>query len=270
MVATHLLILLITPTIAIMRLTSIRALVTRPMEQAEPLAEAIRAHQGYAGILPMLVIQPLTETPFMRDTILSLDQYEKVIVTSHHGAAYGLEKIDNYWPQLPVRQTWFAIGRKTAKTLSCFDVSPQSPGDSASSEGLLALESLNNVSGQRILIIKGEGGLTLLEDTLSERGASVSTLAVYCRQCPDYPEHTLENCLKDDVINTILCASGETLSNLMTLAGKTPLKHYDLVVPSERVAELAYNAPFRQIIIASGASNDAMLSALETLELQKK
>ncbi len=253
-----------------MRLTSIRALVTRPIEQAEPLAQAIRARQGYAGILPLLAIKPLAETQLMRDTILSLDQYEKVIVTSHHAAAWGLEKIEIYWPQLPLHQVWFAIGRKTANTLSHFDVSPQSPKSSASSEGLLALDSLNHVSGQRILIIKGEGGLTLLEDTLRELGASVSVLPVYCRQCPDYPEHTLANRLKDDFINTILCTSGETLSNLMTLAGETPLRLCDLIVPSERVAELAYNTSFRQIIIANGASNDAMLSAMETLELQKK
>ena len=253
-----------------MRLTSIRALVTRPTEQAESLALAIREHEGYAGILPMLAIEPLAETQAMRDTILSLDLYDKVIVTSHHAARYGLDRLENYWPQLPLHLEWFAIGKKTAHTLNTFDVSPQSPEHSANSEGLLALDSLSEVDGQRILIIKGEGGLTLLEDTLTELGASVSTLAVYRRQRPEYPEHTLANQLKNEAINTVLCASGETFSNFMALAGATPLSAYDLVVPSERVAELAYNTPFRQVIIARGAGNDAMLSALETLELQKK
>jgi uroporphyrinogen-III synthase len=66
-------------------------------------------------------------------------------------------------------------------------------------------------------------------------------------------------------IDVILISSGEGLANLQLLlspAETSKLKHTGLVVPSKRVARLAQDAGFDQVVIAENASDVAMLRAL--------
>ena len=253
-----------------MLLTSIRALVTRPQIQAQALAEAIQIRQGQAWTLPMLAIVPVTENQQMRNTLLALDQFNKVIVTSHHAALFGLELIDQYWPQLPFHLQWHAIGSKTACTLANYDVDTETPPKGVDSESLLAMDSLTHVDSEKILIIKGKGGRSLLEETLRTRGATVECLETYQRQAPEYPENTLPNLLEKQKINVILCASGETVENLLKQLPENQINDLSLIVPSQRVADQLAKTPFQQVIVAEGASNEAMLSALAALEQQQR
>ena len=147
-----------------------RVLVTRPLEKAKGLAQAIQARGGEAWILPMLEIVPKPESQSMRNTLLGLDQFQKVIVISQHAARIGLEWIENYWPQMPIGLDWFAIGASTAETLAEYDVQALSPSPGIDSEALLGMPSFANVQGENILIIKGEGGRDLLEQNLARQG----------------------------------------------------------------------------------------------------
>ena len=251
-----------------MLLTSIRALVTRPQVQAQSLAEAIRSRQGHAWVLPMLTIAPVTETPQMRSLLLELDQFDKVIVTSQHAAHYGLTLIDQYWPQLPVATDWFAIGPQTANTLSYYGIDVKTPSESMDSEALLNLNDLSSVRQQKILIIKGKGGRTLMADTLKARGAIIEQLETYERKSPDYTTNPLPDVLRKKRINTVLCASGETVTNLLNFLPESEMPQLSLVVPSQRIASAFAALPFRQVTVSEGAGNKAVLAALEGVEHQ--
>ncbi|WP_257293349.1 uroporphyrinogen-III synthase [Endozoicomonas sp. YOMI1] len=245
-----------------MNLSPIRALVTRPEPQAQTLTEAIRAANGQAWPMPMLGIDALAETQTMRDCLLMLDQFDSVIVTSRPAARQGVELIERYWPQLPLHCRWFAIGSSTAAELEQFAIKAEYSDTGADSEALLTLESFNHMQDKRVLIIKGVGGRQVLEEQLSNAGASVHTLDVYQRSCPAYERNAVVKKLESHSINVILCGSGETLTNLGYYLPMSYRADYRLLVPSERVARQAHSLGFQQVTNTGGASNEMMLQAL--------
>ncbi|MCW7554992.1 uroporphyrinogen-III synthase [Endozoicomonas gorgoniicola] len=246
-------------------LNRIRALVTRPQPEGGKLAERIHQQGGRAFVLPMLSIVALAETQAIRDRVLQLDHYEKVIVISQNAARFGLELIENYWPQRPIHQQWFAIGETTRHTLAQLDVPAVCSRQGNNSESLLALDGFQDITGQRMLLIKGKGGRDFLEKTLRQQGAQVDTLEVYQRLCPDYQPDEVRQQLADHGINVILAGSGETVRNLRQYLPRTLLEHCRLVIPGQRVAGLAESLGFRQVYTATGADHAAMLSVLEKI-----
>ncbi|MDP0561735.1 MAG: uroporphyrinogen-III synthase [Candidatus Endonucleobacter sp. (ex Gigantidas childressi)] len=252
-----------------MFLSSIRALVTRPKLQSQSLANAIKNRDGQAWALPLLEIASIADNQSIRNTLLDLDQYNKIIVTSHHAARLGLNLIENYWPQLPIGIEWYAIGPKTARTLSYYGVDTRMPQRIVNSESMLTMASLANVRDEKILIIKGKGGRFLLEQTLKTRGANVVCLEAYQRLAPVYPTNILPDLLKYLHINVVICASGETIINLLNILPEDNTPCLNLVVPSQRVASQVMGMSFKKIVVAEGAGNNAMLLALATLEQQR-
>ena len=255
-------------------LQSIRALVTRPSEQAETLVQKIQALGGHACSMPMVEINPLPEDQPIRSAVMALDQYSKIVVISHHAARLGMNHIENFWPQLPLKTDWFAIGEKTRNTLSAYDVKAFCPETPLDSEALLALDDFQAISGEKILLIKGKGGRELLQKELEARGALVHTLEVYERKQPEYTASAVQNKLKQHDINVILTSSGEILTNLAHYLSSEQLsseklsefpKTCRLVVPSQRVEKIAQSMGFQQVYIAQGATDSAMLSVLSLI-----
>ena len=124
------------------------------------------------------------------------------------------------------------------------------------------------MSGQRVLIIKGEGGRAALRQALEERGARVDELRCYRRSAPDVCPDALQGLLRQEGIRRILISSGEALENLSALlesAAEASVSSHvcTLVVPSSRVAEQARGAGWRDVVEAANASDDAMLAALQ-------
>ncbi len=256
-----------------MNLSYIRALVTRPEPQARALVTAITAASGQAWSMPMLAIEALEQTQAMRDCLLMLDQFDKIIVTSRPAAKLGMELIEQYWPQLPIHSQWFALGSGTADELKPFCIRAQYSAQGTDSEALLQLPAFNmrernkavRHAKEKVLIIKGIGGRDLLEQRLRLLGDSVQILEVYQRSRPKYPHNALVKKLESHAISVILCASGETLANLGHYLPAQHRAHYRLLVPSARIARQAYDLGFHHVVNTNGASNTAMLQALETL-----
>lgn len=253
-----------------MFLTSIRALVTRPALQSQSLVASIESMHGMAWALPMLEIAPLEDFSAVRNTLLALEQFDKIIVTSHNAAEYGLKFVNDYWQQLPAALEWYAIGLKTANVLSLFNINAKTPDDCFDSEALLAMKHLAHINNKKILIIKGVGGRLLLEKTLKERGGIIECLETYQRRMPAYSTEILPNLLSKKKINTVICASGEAIDNLLTILPRGDALRLCLIVPSQRIAHQIEKTPFRQVIVANGASDNAMLSVLTVLQLQQE
>lgn len=242
-------------------------LVTRPANQADALCAAVEAAGYTAHHQPLLELLALSELPPpQRQLLLDLDRYQHVIFVSGNAVRFGMACIEDYWPQLPVGLAWYAIGDATAVLLHGFGIEVVTPGKLMTSEGLLAVPPLQAVAGQRILIIKGEGGRATLREELLRRGATVDELACYRRACPDLPAGQLAASLHEWRIDLVMISSGEGLANLQALLRwpeTTKFTPICVIVPSERIARLAQKAGFGQVVTAENASDVAMLHALE-------
>jgi uroporphyrinogen-III synthase len=198
--------------------------------------------------------------------VLDLDHYQHIIFISANAVHFGMAVVTDHWPQLPVGINWYAVGDATARGLERFDIQAVTPGSDMTSEGLLSLPYLRNIEGQRVLIVKGEGGRHTLRTELLRRGALVDELACYRRGLPELAAGALAQRIAQWQIDLILISSGEGLANLLLLlspAETTKLKAIDLIVPSQRVAEMARDAGFGRIVTAENASDVAMLRALQ-------
>ena len=153
----------------------------------------------------------------------------------------------------------FAIGARTAEALKAQGLDALSPEDERS-EGLLAMDQLRSIQGQRVLLVAGEGGRDLLAAALSERGASVSDYRCYRRAVRSGVM------LQTDEIDVVVAASGDgAVAAADVWFGQGGSAEVTVLVPSDRVAGIAREAGFRRVVECAGASSRAILSALKEL-----
>lgn len=244
-----------------------RLLLTRPEEHCAALAQVL-AEAGYVGqCMPLLAIEPLPETPALRSRFLDFDHYDAVVVVSQTAARLGLDYLDHFWPQPPVRQHWFAVGAATAAPLEAFGLDVRWPSEGDDSEALLALpewDELLEIPGTRIAILRGEGGRAWLGERLRERGAQVDFIELYRRTFPDYPAGFVRQHVDTHALNGCVVSSGEGLQRLIALAADdwSWLAQMPLFVPSVRVADAAAQAGALDVRNCQGASASALLACL--------
>lgn len=239
-------------------------LVTRPAHQAGPLCTRITAAGGRPVRFPLLVIRDLTSAPQVVERLSHLADYHIAIFISPNAVQLGLTTIDRHGG-LPNGLKLATVGQGSARSIkNLLGRGPDiAPTDRFDSEGLLALPSMQTVTGQKILIFRGEGGRELLAQTLRQRGATVDYLELYRRECPSR-EAAEQDWLKKTDIITI--TSSEALHNLFMLASadEIPLiQAKPLIVVSERTAESARELGFHNtVIVAPRADDETIFQAL--------
>ncbi|MBL0485325.1 uroporphyrinogen-III synthase [Aeromonas caviae] len=241
-------------------------LVVRPAAQANPLVQMLR-QLGHAPLCcPLLETRPGCDLPHLGDMLREADLVIAVSMHAVHFAHYFLLQTGQTWPHID----YFAVGQASADAFAEVGIQALCPADPRS-EGLLALPALQGVSGRRVLILRGNDGRDLIARTLASRGALVHYCATYERHYPDLDGDALTRHWQAAGLDSLLITSGELLQRLLALVpGPQHPWLYDrlLVVPSPRVAEMAEGAGFTRIVIAQGASNQALVAALELRKME--
>lgn len=152
----------------------------------------------------------------------------------------------------------FAVGRATADALRAEGIESRVPEAGESTEGLLALPELREVSGSRIVIVRGEGGREKLAEELEARAAQVECLDVYRR----VRNHPRMMDLQD--ADTVVIGSGDGVRALADLVAMDGRGELNLIVPSKRVADVALELGFATLSISDGASDEAVISCLKS------
>jgi uroporphyrinogen-III synthase len=249
-----------------------KCLITRSEPHASELASRISELGGTSSIVTVMDIEPIPLSGADRSCILDLDLFSFVIVVSANAAHYLGELIDQYWPQLPLGLQWVAIGQATAKALtqaipelSLRDVHCPEGTDS---EALLALSLWKDVSDRRVLLVKGLGGRTHIQEQLAEQGANVSELPLYQRKALKQNKASLIDAMASSP-KYIQIASGDSFQSLLVMLGKLSPEVWGCsssywLVPSQRVAGLleSHGLSRSKIVVCQGASNNAVLSAI--------
>ena len=252
-------------------LSGLTVLITRPSNQVESLRRAIESGGAKVLSLPLIEIRALNDAQAiqdLKDKVLQLDCYQSLIFVSNNAVSFGGEVINNYWPQFPLKVDVIAVGPTTAEAASeRFACEVIQPTSGMTSEDILRLPQLQDVSEKKIGIVRGQGGRELLADTLRERGAIVDYLEAYSRTPIDYTSADFCNRLLEAGVNVLTVNSGESLDRLTHLLvdNRKKLQQLNLLVPSQRVGRQAENAGYQQVHSASGADPLSFVSALGEL-----
>lgn len=241
-------------------LDTLGILITRPEHQAQTLAQAIDKLGCKSYRFPTIDIQPIVNTGLQ-----DIDQYNMVIFVSPNAVIHSV----NVFKQTSLQKLKIAaIGGGTAKILMQLNIPVDlQPEFQFTSEGLLALPALQNIAGQKIIIVSGEGGRKLISETLRARGAEVQELPCYRRlkptTNPKFSKTDWEN------IHIIVATSKTALFNLLEMLDeneRTYLQAKSLLVGSPRVAKIAKDlAVVKEVIIADNATDESILSKLKDI-----
>lgn len=253
-------------------LAGLRVLVTRPAGRETELCSALEAAGAAVFRLPLMQVKPLNSAEQQSiiqvgETLIEqLDSYSAVIFISVNAVEYGLKTLAERWPSWPDTAQVYAIGKATAAALRERDIAVQCSSDTMDSEGLLAVEPLQAIDGQRVLIIRGVGGRALLAERLAARGAKVEYLECYQRMAPDLREEAVAALIADNDINVVCLNSGETVDNFYALQGLQGSEKFNLLLPSARVVAIARQYNYKNIVQADNAGTEASVAALQSLQ----
>lgn len=234
-----------------------RILVTRPAAQAAGLAALIAQRGGETVCFPLIDIAPADDWQALDDAIDRLDAFFLAIFISPNAVDFGL-------PRLLSRRAWpeglraVAIGPGTVKRLADFGIADVLvPQDRFDSEALLALAPLQaeRVAGQRVLILRGNGGRELLAETLRARGAAVECVPCYRRTAPR-DGSAVVSLLRNNALDAVTLSSSEGLRNLLELldtGSRERLLALPVFVPHRRIADEATRLGLHRVVLTGPA-----------------
>ncbi len=189
--------------------------VTRPPGQAEELALRLEALGARVTTLPVIQIEPVDDTRPMDAAIRQLGAYDWIVLTSATGvhvladrlAALGLDWDTRRRARIAV------IGPATANALQARGVMPDAMPDEYVAEHLS--ETLGNVAGQRVLLLRADIARKDLADDLRLRGAQVDDVTAYRTVSALVDASTLSALLGHDRPDAITFTSSSTVRGLV-------------------------------------------------------
>jgi uroporphyrinogen-III synthase len=255
-------------------LHGLRVLVTRPAGQAELLCKLIDAAGGEAFCLPAIDILDPVDSYHLESVVVALANYDLAVFISSNAITRGLDFITAHG-EWPANVSIATVGPRSAEALTPYGLTADLvPEQRFSSTALLALDELQDMSGKRVVIFRGNGGREYLHDTLVERGAEVDYVEVYRRACPVVDPEEIMPYWQPGVLDIITITSNEILQNLFDMAGieaQPLLRKLPLVVVGERQAALAKQLGFsHEPLLAEHASDVAILAALKKYYLAQR
>lgn len=255
-------------TVGLKELSGIGVWVTRPAGQQAHLRALLAAEGANLFTQPCLALQALNESyeAQIKQVILHLDVYQHVIFVSTNAVDYTLPWIDQYWPQMPFPQSYYAIGKATQESLIKWGIDAWAANKAMNSDELLELGSLQSLTGQKCLIARGLGGREYLAEQLRKRGAQVDYCQTYRRCKPEFDAEKLSRELLATKLDYVLVNSVDTLGNLLEMIKPSVLRHLQqfstVIAPSKRVLQACQLQGFKRVLQALNASDQAMFECL--------
>ncbi|MEM7563329.1 MAG: uroporphyrinogen-III synthase [Pseudomonadota bacterium] len=232
---------------------------TRPQHQQAELTGLLQADQAEVLSFAAIAIESAPPNPDLASLAGQIDDYDLVIFVSRNAVDYGIGWLG---AALPDQLQFAVIGEASRLALQDHVADLDSRlirSEPYNSEALLDAAGLQQVSGQKILIMRGQQGRNLLGDTLQQRGAEVSYCEVYRRTTPDVPADAFDALVATAFPTLAILTSNEGMQNLMQMISQPAavrLCQIPWLLISERMREsalnLGHNAP---IVIARSASD---------------
>jgi len=247
------------------RLAGRRVLILRPRVQAERFAQLVAAAEGLAVPFPTLEILPAVDAAALDAVLTRLEEFDTAIFVSPNAVEHGLNAVRERGLSWPTGLRCAVVGEGTGGALrraGFRDV--LAPRGGADSEALAALAEMQDMSGRRVVIFRGEGGREWLASTLAVRGARIDYAQCYRRVIPDADTAPVVELLGASGVHAICVWSSEAWANFLHLLGvhAALAAHAPVFVPHPRVAAAVAASGARAIVAEGGESG--MLCELES------
>ena len=253
-----------------------RVLVTRPEKQNKKIIADLVANGYFPEIMPMLSCRPLTQAQDSQAytqtqvVLSSLSEADHIVFISTNAVDFGVPLLEDAGSSWPSKAAYYAIGQATYDALlaavpdACHAVMTRA----MNSEGLLKLNSLQQINKHKVIIFRGIGGRTFLGQQLAKRGAKISYAQSYVREVV---QHSMSRWHQIAGYNWHALAfnSGETIDAFIQQAQQYADHDFwctvPTIVPSKRVKSIARQHRFERVVLADNASDLAVMSAIHRL-----
>lgn len=235
-----------------------RWLLTRPDPMNGVLSRELTALGDAAWVHPLLCIEPLAEAASR--LIEEPFPWKHVIFTSQPAVEYSSALLAWLGDNHGLASTCYAVGDATRSKLAEYGIKARS-GNEPGSESLLRA-MLPLPPRQSVLLVTGEGGRTLIEDTLRAANHLVTRCEVYRRR--SVVDSGLTHLVEANGINRVLITSVQALEALVQSLELTVYEGLTVVAVSERIANEASNFGFPKVVVSQGMNSEAVRLALES------
>jgi len=249
------------------RLQGQLVLNTRPAHQQAELTNLLEQEGAQILSFPVIDIVQLDSSLVRQRLTRRISAYDILLFVSRNAVDGAFRYIDSACLKPGIcfgvigTATRLALAEQVTNLDSCLLA-----GAPYNSETLLEADALQQVSGKRVLILRGQEGRSLLGDELEARGAEVDYCEVYQRKLPVRDELDFDRLVVNAFPTLVVLTSNVGMQNLFKLvdpvaAGR--LRQIPWLLISERMREsavkLGHNAP---IIIAHSASDKGIQQAI--------
>ena len=182
----------------------IAVLVTRPDGESDPLVHALRRRGFRVHAVPMVQTEAVD---FNARTLVDCDW---IVLTSARGVKALAE--------IPAGPKFAAVGPETARALRARGVEPSHvPGRA---DGADLGDTLPDVEGKRVALVRASAAGVDLPDRLRRRGANVEEVTAYRTvEGPAASAEKLRTALADSELGAVVFASGSAVRGFLRLGG---------------------------------------------------
>lgn len=222
----------------------IAVLVTRPDGESDPLVHALR-RRGYR-----VHAVPMVQTEAVDFNAGALAGCDWIVLTSARGV--------KAFADLPAGPKFATVGPETARALRARGVEPSHvPGRA---DGADLGDSLPDVEGKRIALVRASAAGDDLPSRLRRRGANVEEVTAYRTvEGPDASREKLRAALADPGLGAVVFASGSAVRGFLGLGGTT---HVPAITIGPRTTSSARGRGFVVIAQADAPSVAGLADAV--------
>lgn len=238
-------------------------LITRPHPQGEELCSLLET-QGISAVHhPLIEFYPEKPIPNLGQT---LSQADIIIAVSQPAVQFCHQQLLQHsliWPQT---SRYLAIGQKTARLLGKLSQQQVNYPPHGDSEHLLSQPLLLDVKGLNIVILRGNGGREFLAEQLSLRGAYVKYCEFYRRKfIPFDASDKVAQWQKQNVSHMVFSSEEQLRFFISQISGNDLpwITNLQIFVPSQRIAQVAKEIGFQNIIVVGSANNFDLVAAIQ-------
>ncbi len=248
------------------KLSKPMVLLTRQQQHLGNMAAILQRLDFQPTHVPTLLTEP-SNKPELRELLNDLSNYTDLLFVSRSAVEVGMPMIEQLGG-IPDSVCVMAVGTETAKQLYRHGIDAMFPSEGCGAEALLKVSQLKKMKGRKVLVMRGELGLSWPSDEMRKRGALVDEANCYRQTVPETSSSQLRDALaQNDQLEGVFIHSSLSLENLMNMAGsqRTRVSRATLVAGSKRIAQTAKDLNWLgDIRIAESPSNKHMMIAFSS------